>query len=310
MEFESVVADVKSAAHNERRQRFENSPYAEADLRLSLLLFPAGHPYHGGIIGTHEDIDRMSAADARRFFEDNYRPSNLTLVVAGDFEPATAQRLIAKYFGSLRAPTTRPAAPALGGIQKPPERRLHEVLVRDAAIPRLTFGWVLPPAYSGPASEAHVLSRLLGAGKWSILARLKVRDKGVVREATCTLSDRRLGSLLQCDLLIDPQAPILEVEQAVDRSILELATQGPSAADLRRAQLSARAEIFRRLERLRDRTDLLAEAHYLGGDTSALDRLVAGIDASTKASVQRVTAQWLSRAHEAVVVVLPKGAQP
>ena len=40
---------------NERRQRVENQPYGQAGERLHELLYPEGHPYHSGIIGSHTD---------------------------------------------------------------------------------------------------------------------------------------------------------------------------------------------------------------------------------------------------------------
>ena len=53
---------------NERRQSYENRPYGPAELKTSELLFPAGHPYHLPVIGTHADIEAATVDDVKDFF--------------------------------------------------------------------------------------------------------------------------------------------------------------------------------------------------------------------------------------------------
>src|SRR5690606_3856571 len=86
----------------------EAQPYGVAELRQPELLFPAGHPYHHPIIGSHEDLEAAAVADVKAFFAEWYVPDNMSLVVAGDFDPATAKPLIEKYFGALKKAKTKP----------------------------------------------------------------------------------------------------------------------------------------------------------------------------------------------------------
>ena len=53
------------------------------------------------------DLSAASLDDVKEFFRTYYTPNNLSLVIAGDFDPAMAKRLVEKYFGSL------PPGPAL-----------------------------------------------------------------------------------------------------------------------------------------------------------------------------------------------------
>jgi zinc protease len=39
--------------------------------------------------------------DVKEFFHQYYSPNNLSLVIAGDFDPAEAKRLVQKYFGDV-----------------------------------------------------------------------------------------------------------------------------------------------------------------------------------------------------------------
>jgi len=82
---------------NERRQGLENQPYGRAFKLLFENLHPKGHPYSWDVIGIHEDLTAATLEDVREFFKTYYTPNNLSLVIAGDFDPAEAKRLVAKY---------------------------------------------------------------------------------------------------------------------------------------------------------------------------------------------------------------------
>ena len=97
----------RDVVKNERRQGLENQPYGRAFKMIYENLHPKGHPYSWDVIGIHEDLTAASLEDVREFFKTYYTPNNLSLVIAGDFDPAEAKRLVAKYFGPI------PPGPAL-----------------------------------------------------------------------------------------------------------------------------------------------------------------------------------------------------
>ena len=86
---------------NERRQGLENQPYGRWFKLLMENLYPARHPYVDDVIGSHEDLTAASLDDVKDFFKTYYTPNNLSLVIAGDFDPAEAKRLVEKYFGTI-----------------------------------------------------------------------------------------------------------------------------------------------------------------------------------------------------------------
>ena len=47
----------RDVVRNERRQTTENVPYGRSSVKLTALLFPKGHPYHDGVIGSHADLE-------------------------------------------------------------------------------------------------------------------------------------------------------------------------------------------------------------------------------------------------------------
>src|SRR5262245_41834045 len=89
----------RKVVQNERRQSYENRPYGRGELVIPESMYPASHPYHWPTIGSHEDLVAATVDDVRAFFDKFYRPSNASLVIAGDFDPAAARALVDRYFG-------------------------------------------------------------------------------------------------------------------------------------------------------------------------------------------------------------------
>src|SRR5438445_4842189 len=117
-----TVDAQRDVVKNERRQSYENRPYGQADITLTEMLYPEGHPYHWPVIGYMPDLTAASYDDVVAFFKKYYSPANASLVVAGDIEPAAARRLVEKWFSDVKAgppaePMTIPGV-ALTGVQK------------------------------------------------------------------------------------------------------------------------------------------------------------------------------------------------
>jgi zinc protease len=80
----------RDVVKNERRQGLENRPYGRWIKLLLENLYPYRHPYANDVIGSHEDLTAASVEDVKEFFKTYYTPNNLSLVVAGDFDPVEA----------------------------------------------------------------------------------------------------------------------------------------------------------------------------------------------------------------------------
>src|SRR5262245_46459226 len=98
-----TVDAQRDVVKNERRQSVENQPYGIADVVLGEMLFPEGHPYHWPVIGYMPDLTAASYEDVVDFFKKYYAPSNASLVVAGDIDPARTRTLVEKWFSDVKA---------------------------------------------------------------------------------------------------------------------------------------------------------------------------------------------------------------
>src|SRR3954447_8552693 len=106
-----TVDAQRDVVKNERRQSYENRPYGMAEITLSEMLFPEGHPYHWPVIGYMPDLTAASYEDVVAFFKTYYTTTNASLVVAGYLDPARSKSLIEKWFADVKmAPPPAPMA--------------------------------------------------------------------------------------------------------------------------------------------------------------------------------------------------------
>src|SRR5674476_519615 len=106
----------RDIVQNERRQGTDNQPYGRANEIVTTALYPEANPYSWPIVGYLSDLQKAGVDDVKEFFRTYYAPSNATIAIVGDFEPAQARAWVTKYFGDLKrgAAITRPKVPTVG----------------------------------------------------------------------------------------------------------------------------------------------------------------------------------------------------
>jgi predicted Zn-dependent peptidase len=305
---EEELGKQRKVVQNERRQSYENRPYGRGELVVSEEMYPPEHPYHWPTIGSHADLEAASVDDVRRFFERFYLPSNASLVIAGDFEPGEARRLVERYFGwQPNQPAPRPPAPA-------PARLAAErsVTVPDRVqLPRLRMAWHSPALFAPGDADLDLAAHVLAGGKSSRLYRSLVFERRIAQDVFAYQSSQMLGSLFQVGITAKPSHDLDELRRAADEELERMAADGPTAAEVERARNTHLADFFKSLDHLQTRADLLNHYQHLLGDPDGVDRDVARYQAATPASVRDAFAAVFRAPRLALAIVpQPKSDRP
>lgn len=91
----------REAVRSEYSTKFDANPMIDLWFWVYKLGF-GNHPYGWHIIGQREDLDRITAQDANRFFQQHYVPNNTLIAIAGPIDPAATMKLINQHFGSWK----------------------------------------------------------------------------------------------------------------------------------------------------------------------------------------------------------------
>jgi zinc protease len=162
---QATLSNQQDVVRNERRET-ENTPYGLAEERFMQMLFADGHPYHGNIIGSHDDIQAATLANVREFFRQYYTPNNASLSLVGDFDAAEARALVEKYFGTLERGPDLPAV-KIDTAAVTSERR--DVFRAQVELPRVYVAWITPPLFAPGDADADIVATMLGGGRSSRL---------------------------------------------------------------------------------------------------------------------------------------------
>jgi zinc protease len=301
----------RDVVKNERRQTFENAPYGPSTLALLDTLFPAGHPYHGAVIGSMQDLSAATLKDVREFFRAFYAPSNATLALAGDFDRAEALRLVQRYFGGL---ASRPR-PRRVTHRTPPLSAPKRVVVEEPVeLAKVTFGWITPPAYSEKEPALELAAAVLAGGKATRLYRSLVVEQKVAAEVSAELDANALASVLAVSAVAATGRTAAELERALADALAKLAKEGPTQAELDRAKRRVLVQLASNLQLLNGpggesgRAGLLQRYNHYLGDPGHLETEYANLVKVGPAQLQRAVQSELAPERRLVVVTQPKPA--
>ncbi len=115
----------------------ENSPFRVLMQRMQAASYE-WHNYGRTTIGNRSDIERVPVVKLRKFYRKFYRPDNVMVVVAGNFEPDEALGYLDKYFGALPKPEepiddTYTVEPPQDGERTVVVRRVSEIQLVGSA---------------------------------------------------------------------------------------------------------------------------------------------------------------------------------
>lgn len=237
----------REVVRNERRQGVENQPYGRAFKLISENLFPSGHPYSWPVIGSHEDLVAASMEDVKQFFKTYYTPNNLSLCIAGDFDPADARSLVEKYYGCLIP------GPALDRPGASPAWLNSEKIVEvNDRVPqeRVYMVWSSPRFFAEHEAELTMASIILTDGLSSRLNRRLVYDAQLCSNVLSFNDASEIAGLFVVMATARTSSQLSHIEEIVTEEIQKLAKNGPTVRELARAKTKWEYDYISGLERI------------------------------------------------------------
>jgi zinc protease len=194
-----------------------------------------------------DDLTAASYDDVVNFFKSYYAPSNATLAIAGDINPAETRRLVEKWFGDVKA----------GAAAQPlsiPGVRLADVQKKTIAdrvqLPRVYLAWLTPPIYAPGDAALDVVSSILSGGRNSRLYKRLVYDMQIAQSVSAYQGSQSLSSAFVVEATARPGRTIEEIQKVVDEEIARFKQEGPTPRELQRALNQIEASFYSRMERV------------------------------------------------------------
>jgi zinc protease len=281
----------REVVKNERRETVDNAPYGQAEEALLLALYPADHPYHHSVIGSMADLSAARLADVSAFFRTYYVPNNAILSVAGDFQAEQAKAWIKRYFGPLpRGPEViRPKV----SIPKLTESK-HISMTDSVSLLRAELIWPTVPSTHPDEPALDVLAAVLGGlPKENRLFRTLIYDRQLAAQVSASHPTHLLSGKFEVELYAQPGQTLDELVRIAHEQIDRLKKDGPTLAEVRKAQNERESELVMGMQSVTRKAALLNEYLDRYGDPLGYQVELERIFAVTPEDVRRVARDYL-----------------
>jgi predicted Zn-dependent peptidase len=245
------------------------------------------HPLGRSILGGEKTIRELRRQDLLNYIETYYDPAQTVISIAGNFEQAKLDRLVARYFNKGRtaraADTNGRRPPVMHGGVLLKKKRLEQV--------HLCLGLKGVAAGHQDRYALYALNSVLGG---SVSSRLfqEVREKrGLVYSIYSFLSGYSDSGMITVYAATRPK----EVDRVVDlvcREIRQIGSKGVERKELERAKTQMKGGLMLSLESSHSRMSKLAKDELTYGKHASLDDMLAHIDHVNVEQVSNVGRQF------------------
>jgi zinc protease len=182
------------------------------------------------------------------------------------------------------------------------------------SLAKVTLAWIAPPAFSPEEAAIELGTHVLGSGKASRLYRDLVVT-GLAASVDAWLDDNELASIVGVDAMVSSGVSVEKVEQALEKSLKRLASDGPTPAELERAKKGIFVDLASSLQLLNSgggeggRAGVLQQLNHYLGDPGRLPAEMQHLASVQPADVQAAVQKHLGSEHRLTLVTVPRASE-
>jgi zinc protease len=279
----------------ERRMRTDDNPQSKLFEQMNAVAFQA-HPYRRPIIGWMSDLETMTAADAKAWYDTWYVPNNAYVVVTGDVDHQAVFSLAEKYYGGLEGR----ALPLRKAQTEPAQEGSRRVIVKaPAELPVLIMGYKAPVLRDVENdTEPYALDMLSAILDGHDAARF---NKKLVRETKVALSvgidydaTARGPGMIYLHGSPSEGKTVADLEAALRAEIARVQKDGVSEAELKRAKAQLLASQIYKLDSMFGQAMEIGQNEAAGIPYQKIDRMLEKLQQVSAAEIKAVANKYFT----------------
>ena len=297
------VETQNEVVKEERRMRYDNSPYGRWDEEVRKLLFKK-HPYKHSTIGEMEHLDAASLEEFIAFNKKYYVPNNAVLVLAGDFEAETAKKLVKTYFNDI----PKGAEIDRNVIKEDPilEALTGEAFDKNIQIPAIFTAYRIPEKTSRDSKVLDMISSYISDGKSSKLYRILVDEKKMSLEvAAFNISLEDYGVYVILSLPVGENS-LLALRDEIDLEIDKIQKELISEKDYEKLLNKFESQFVNSNSTVEGIANSLAEYYTFYGDTNLINSEIDIYRSITREEIRAAAQKYLNPNQRLTLNYLPE----
>ncbi|QWD63945.1 pitrilysin family protein [Polynucleobacter sp. MWH-UH2A] len=303
----------------ERRLRTEDNPSSLLNEALMATAFMSS-PYRHPVVGWMNDLQNMTASDARDWYRSWYKPNNATVVITGDVDAQQVLAIVEKYYGAVSAKELPVRKPQI----EPAQRGVKEVQVKAPADnAQFTMAWKVPRLEPGKLDEPdpyalELLTAVLDGYDNARLNRSLVKQEKVVNDVGVGYDMISRGpALFVISATLAKGKTIEQAQSSIRKALNEIKKNGILESELKRIKVRILSD------QIYKRDSIFGQAMEIGGTEMAgfswrdIDYMLERMQSITPEQVQAVAKKYLAEDQLTIATLDPqarksgdKGSKP
>ena len=177
-------------------------------------------------------------------------------------------------------------------------------------LPRLYFGWHSPAMFEPGDAEMDLAADMLANGKTARLYQRLVYDRRVALDVSAAQQSREIAGFFALAVTAAPGASLADLAAAVDEEVGRLEADGPTSAEMERAEAQAEAQFVYHLQTVGGfggKSDQLNAYNVFLKDPGFFSRDLARYHDVTAESLREAVRRYLANSNRVALSVVPKG---
>lgn len=286
--FDKAEIDNEREVVIEEIKRGQDNPHRQASRLLFETLYKK-HPYGIPVIGYEENIRTVSREKILKYYNSRYVPSNMTLLLIGDFSSKEVIPEIKNRFGTFKKRALKKVVRKKEPAQKSARIEVKKLPFQENLI---YLAWPLPSAKHKDVAALDLASLILGQGESSRLneaLRIQRHITNYVGASTFTPMDNGFFAATASFQYADLE----DVVRGIFREIRKFLEEGPTEEELRKALVNMNSEDFYSLETVDGMARKFGSFEHLFKNYKYHEKYLAQMNKLTGADVVKAFKKYL-----------------
>lgn len=316
--FQDVALDVvsqmmghptfdKDETHSEREvvceeiKMGQDSPGRQSSQLLFGSLYKK-HAYGVPVIGYEKNVRSWSVKKIKSFYQSRYVPSNMCLIISGDFEEKEMRQNVQKYFGTFEPFKLK----KIKRVKEPKATKVNfKAKTKDLKDSSYSLAFPAPAIKHKDVPALDVMTMILGQGETSrLFSKLRLQSSLVssVSSYSYTPQDPGLLALSFKVLEQDPKLALSGIFQEIEK----IKNEEVSWEEIRKSIINISSEQFYSIETVDGIASKIGSSQFYMDDSTAHEKYLKVIQKITPKDVLRVAKKYLDPKVANYTVLGPK----
>jgi len=264
-----------------------DSPGRQASQLLFGSVF-SRHPYGVPVIGYEKNVRGWSVKKIKKYFQSRYVPSNMCLIISGDFESTEMKGLVNKYFSDFKNYKLK----KIKRTKEPTQKKIiYRAKQKDLKESTFNLAFRAPSIKHKDVPYLDVLMMILGQGDTSRLFSKMRLENNLVNNVSAYSYNPQDAGLLAFNFKTLDQDPKTAFN-AIFEEIEKIKKIEVSWAEIKKAITIISSEQFYSIETTDGIANKIGSSEFYTGDSTAHEKYLKAIQKTTPAIIKKMANKY------------------